>query len=184
MGRFDYDGDEGDGPYVTPEMWHRNLDAHLQGPKGQRALRDIEASLLALPQPRLIDKHLAWKGEVCAVGAYILKKRCDAGEDRERVLKDMQYEDNWHGPPEIFDPAIRAIRPMTEQEIELREAELEAESDPWYHTTEAGVKAGLTKVMAWTLGEMNDESFAGMTPEQRYTEVLKWVRSKLIEWVA
>lgn len=180
MGRFNSDGEwDGDGPYVTQEMWQRNLDAHLQGPRGQRALRDIEASLLALPQPRLIEKHLAWKGEVCAVGAYVLAQRCAKGEDRDSVLKDMQYD---NGPYEVWDNEARTYRPATAEEAALRDEEEFDESDPWHHTTEAGVKAGLTKVMAWTLGEMNDESLAGLTPEQRYVDVLKWVRSKLVLW--
>src|SRR5258708_7100863 len=51
-------------------MWEANQRRSIKGRKGQSALRELEAALLALPEKRLIANELERKdGEVCAVGA-------------------------------------------------------------------------------------------------------------------
>jgi hypothetical protein len=51
-------------------LWEANQERSIKGRKGQAALRELEAALLALPEKRLIANELEnSKGEVCAVGA-------------------------------------------------------------------------------------------------------------------
>lgn len=88
MSRFgEGDGEEFAGQY---ELWRANVRRALAGRKGQAALRDLEAALLALPAPRLIHGHLAHNGEVCAVGALVVHRRTTRGEDRALVLADLE----------------------------------------------------------------------------------------------
>jgi len=53
------------------ELWRANCFRSLAGRAGQRALRDLEAELLAMPVKRLIADAVARDGEVCAVGALL-----------------------------------------------------------------------------------------------------------------
>lgn len=84
--RFDYDG-EGSMSYG---MWRANVQRAINGRRGQQALADLEAALLALPEKRLIAGALCTEfGEVCTVGALIVHKRVAAGEDRDDVIADL-----------------------------------------------------------------------------------------------
>lgn len=51
--------------------------------------------------------------------------------------------------------------------------------DGSYETAMVGQEHGMQYTLAWTLGDLNDEDFAQLTPEGRYDEILGWVRSKL-----
>ena len=138
-------------------LWQANCDRSLKGKAGQRELRELEAALLALPKKRLIKDLLCEGDDVCAVGAYAKYK----GLDLDR-----------------FDP--------------------EDESD------EVGVSAGMPSLVAWKVVEMNDlqldtvwelaygpvnryeAHYRGgiplirdMTPEERYENMLAWVRKEL-----
>lgn len=87
MSRFWDDGDWDFGRYSLWEQATRNA---LSGKRGQAALADLEEALLALPEPRLIEGALAENGEVCAIGALVLHKRRQQGEQRALVLADME----------------------------------------------------------------------------------------------
>lgn len=88
MSRFG-DGDD-DWDYGRWMLWVTATQNALSGKRGQSALRDLENALLALPQHRLIEGHLAKDGEVCAIGALVLANRCAEGEDREAVLAALE----------------------------------------------------------------------------------------------
>lgn len=52
------------------ELWQANCERSLNGKKGQAALRELAAALLALPEKKLIADELENEaGEVCAIGA-------------------------------------------------------------------------------------------------------------------
>lgn len=86
-----YASDEYDENFANQsELWWANVERALAGARGQRALADLEAALLALPEPRLVEGRLATAdGAVCAVGALALHLRVQAGEDRAAVLAEM-----------------------------------------------------------------------------------------------
>lgn len=48
-----------------------------------------------------------------------------------------------------------------------------------YETDEVGIAAGMPKLVAWKVVEMNDVEFRRLTPERRYEKMLAWVESKL-----
>ena len=139
------------------ELWEESLQRAMSGRKGQRAFRDLEQALLELPEKRLISGRLASKGEVCVVGALVAHRRVANGETREQVLSSLEQmipeEDQW-GYTDEWEAEQATI--------------LQAES------------VGLTLTLACTLGYLNDE-FYKATPEERYEQVLSWVRARIIE---
>lgn len=86
--RINYSDDE-----IYPgqfELWQANCRRSLNGKAGQRALRDLETALLALPTKRLIADELHdVAGDVCAIGALArakgLKPKADPGYEMEEV---------------------------------------------------------------------------------------------------
>lgn len=52
--------------------------------------------------------------------------------------------------------------------------------DPEDETDAVGIEAGMPKLAAWKVVEMNDEQYhSGFTPEQRYEAMLGWVERQL-----
>ena len=139
--------DDGDWDYGRWELWEQATSRALAGKRGQAALRDLEQALLALPEKRLVEGYIAKDGEVCAVGALVLAKRCAAGESRAAVLAELER---------LSDP----------------EGDYAADV-----TASLGRKYGrMAYAMAWRIAELNDEDCRGATPEWRYEYVLNWVR--------
>jgi hypothetical protein len=119
----------------------------------------IAAALLALPEPRLCEDALLdidypdgehGHAEVCAVGAVVLYQ--EARQARSTV------------------PELLAV--YAEEGCRRR-----VDSDIW-ETVDQGVAAGLPRTLAWWLAELNDETLAGRTPEDRYRLVLDAVRER------
>jgi len=52
--------------------------------------------------------------------------------------------------------------------------------DPEDETDQVGIEAGMPRLVAWKIVEVNDYQFESLTPEQRYEKMLRWVESKLI----
>jgi hypothetical protein len=87
--RFDTDCCD-DGGSTTYGLWEANVRRAIAGRRGQQALLDLEAALLALPTKRLIAGALCAEGEVCAVGALGLKRLLDAGEGEESAYSRLE----------------------------------------------------------------------------------------------
>lgn len=139
--------DDGDWDYGRWSLWEQATTRAIEGKRGQAALADLEAALLALPEPRLIESYLAKDGEVCAVGALVLANRVAAGESRASVMAELEL---------ATDP------------------EDDCGAD---HTACIGAKHGrMAYAMAWRIAELNDEDLRGRSPEKRFQQVLAWVR--------
>jgi hypothetical protein len=183
------------------ELWHANLQRAIKGKRGQRDLRTLEAALLALPAHRLIEGYIARGDEVCAVGAFALQRRVEKGEDREAVLAELReattvycnrcshpehdhhaHESGCEGCARQAKLSIEAGRPVAgwNQPHDFEYGYTEDDGD---ETARVGKRAGMTYVLAWRIGQLNDEDFARLSPEDRYVEVLAWVRAH-IETVA
>ena len=89
MSRFSYDDDEGAIPYG---LYCQIVRRAISGKPGQKALRELEAALLALPEKRLIESEVCDDGEVCALGALAIYRRVQAGDDRAEALVDLQED--------------------------------------------------------------------------------------------
>lgn len=150
MSRTSYSDDE----YFPGQfaLWRANVNRSLAGARGQAALRDLEAALLALPEKRLIADDVAKGGEVCAVGALVAHRKVSLGQAREDVLKELGGEPR-------------------DEEWEDGDEEGETEA--------IGVEAGIPRLVAWRLVELNDMDLECASPEQRYEKVLAWTRRRL-----
>lgn len=143
MSRFGYEDEDG----IPWQLWETIVGRTLAGRRGQAALAELEAALLALPEQKLIAGHLACEGQVCAVGAYVARQRAQADgvSIRHKIFEMSQG--------------------VTVDDV-----------SPAWETVDAGKKVGLQQSLAWHLAYMNDEELANRTPEQRYDEVLAFVR--------
>jgi len=167
----DYDGE---GPYITAEMWQHNVQLALKGRKGQKALRELRDALLALPEKRLIARALCTAGKtrpeglddswrvrdfdeiidsqggagVCAVGAYAWHKKVKAGMEPTAAFESL---------PMLAD---------TDSGI--------------YDTKMVGVEAGLTRTLAYEFAYLNDETYESLSPEERWIAFMVWIEKQLI----
>lgn len=140
-------------------LWDANIRRSIKGKVGQRELKVLEDALLAMPDKRLIRGALSDDdGDVCAIACYARHKGVDLSQ---------------------FDP--------------------EEESD------EVGIAAGMPRLVAWQVVALNDltldtvwevahgplnrweATYKGgipyvrdMTPEERYEQILAWVRRQLV----
>lgn len=148
MSRINYSDDE---DFQNQSMfWEANQERSIRGQKGQVALRELEAALLALPEKRLIAEELEnAAGEVCAIGALVKFK----GGENPRVVDDMGQA------------------PLGDGEILWEEVE-EA-------TLEAAQGLGVPRLVALAVVYQNDDEWRPFTPEQRYDKMLRWVQNAL-----
>jgi hypothetical protein len=173
VSRFDEDG-EGGMPW---DLWETVVSNALGGRRGQEALAAMEAALLALPEPKLIEGRLAAAGQVCAVGALVAHRRAqEQGVDIQTIIDAMGAGVRcWcgHGRDAHTDGQCGGISSYSKKPCGCEG--YEPESDDTYETVQAGKAAGLSSTVAWHLSWLNDESLRG-TPEQRYAQMLAWVR--------
>jgi hypothetical protein len=149
VSRFYYDGNDSEYCNLDWGRWENNLKQILHGKRGQKVLADLEAALLALPEPRLIEGAIcevtegedgATKAEYCVIGAYAAAK----GKTPDELAQlGGVYKD------------------------EMDEA-----------TADLGVSLGMPRTLAWHLGDMNDQAFGESTPEERYNRMLRWVQEQ------
>ena len=174
MSRFDFDGDEESIPW---KWWEQIVSNALGGRRGQAALAEIEEALLTLPEPKLIEGHLATKDSVCTIGALVAHKRAqrDAVDIATAIASIAADKPCWcgHSRDEHGGGACSGKRwggsacSCDEYEQDTEEA---------FETAEAGKAEGLAWSVAWHLAYLNDEQMGGLTPEERYDKMLAWVR--------
>lgn len=139
-------------------LWDANCRRSLRGKDGQKALRELEAALLALPEKRLIRDALTNDdGEVCAVGAYARHKGLDLSKF------DPEYESDEVGIAAGMPPLV-AWKVVALNDVTL-DTVWEVADGP-LNRWDAHYKGGVAVVR-------------DMTPEERYEKVLTWVRSQL-----
>lgn len=74
-------------------LQERNRERSLAGKKGQAALRELVAALEAMPEKRLCKWAMVDdEGEVCALGAYVLRKRIQRGDTYAQAIKTIDHE--------------------------------------------------------------------------------------------
>lgn len=149
MSRFDWYDDYDEYTEGRANLWQANVKRALKGKRGQKALRELEAALLALPSKRLIEGNVCDAGEVCALGAMAWHRKVKAG----------------------FDP-IESLA-LVEQEA----AQLGGDTD--LGSIDLGTRMGLSLVLANEIAYQNDEIFGAIAPEYRYERLLEWVRAHL-----
>lgn len=171
------------------EFWLANARRALSGRRGKKALAELREALLHLPEKRLVQGTLS----TASLKAYAeeLPEKCQSwavdGKPytvpnwiRESALEAVAKEGIgvcavgaycwWKAVQAGADPeAAMADLPVTSDALE---------HDLW-NTVSAGKRAGLVSYVAWTLADLNDETFRSCTPEERYEKVLAWVDKEL-----
>lgn len=90
MSRISYQEDE-DWPGQF-NLWRANVNRSIAGKRGQAALRDLEAALLAMPNKRLIGHKFIDGEEVCAVGALVIARLAAKGKPEAEVKTQLNAE--------------------------------------------------------------------------------------------
>lgn len=150
MSRFN-DGDYDEEFNNQSQLFWMNTERAITGRKGIAALRELEAALLALPEPKLASGAICRDGVVCAVGALALKKLTDEGRKREDVIAYLESLTD----PESYDGA--------------------------HVTAQLGVEQlSMTYSLAWRLAYLNDEDvYWDASEEERYQAVLRFARQRI-----
>lgn len=136
-------------------LWEHALEMAMSGKRGQQALRDLEQALIELPEKVLIEGRLSDGENVCTVGALVAHRRVQRGEARSDVLMNLCMQTG--EDPDWIDS-------WEAEEATINEAR--------------SVDVALT--IACELAALNDD-FYRATPEERYKQVLAWVRERIIE---
>jgi hypothetical protein len=133
-------------------LWEANQERCIRGKKGQAALRELEAALLALPQKRLITDELEnAQGDVCAIGALA----------RFKGKENPMIGDSFGDPEDSLTIGVDEIERAT---IALAQ------------------ELGVPRLAALAVVRENDEDDyypVTVTPERRYERMLKWVQDAL-----
>lgn len=146
------DGWEGDDePFANAwALYERATENAINGKKGQTLIKELEASLLALPEKKLIRSQFCKEGQVCALGALAVDREIKKGKTREQAVFELERDsEEWHDEED-------------NQGVE-------------YATGTIGLRRTLAQTIIWE----NDERNWHNTPEERYTRVLAWVQSKI-----
>lgn len=138
------------------ELAERAFLNHVDGRRGQAVLKEMEISLLALPNKRLIYSKFCDGTDVCNLAALALKREMDKGKTRDEALKFLkEIEEKW-----------------IEEDIDFGS---HGES-----ITEAAKLLQILPSMAFHAIYANDEDAGSqVTPEERYTICLKWVQDQI-----
>lgn len=175
MSRFDNDGDYEDS--IPWDRWEQIVSNALGGKRGQAALAEIEEALVALPEAKLIEGHLATKDSVCTIGALVAHKRAKRdGTDIATASEAMAVVKPCmcgHSPAEHAGGHCTALRWGGG---ECYCDEFEQDTEEAHDTASAGQAEGLAWSVAWHLAYLNDEQMGGLAPEERYRKMLAWVR--------
>ena len=140
------------------------MELALAGKRGKQALADLKAALEALPEKRLIERAL------CTVGGA--EKRPELAEldlDQPEGVCAVGAYVWWQKVKQGKDPM---------QAFEELDTLPDSDGDIW-DTVEAGKSAGLARVLAWELAYTNDETYGGLSPEDRYEKFMAWIDKQL-----
>lgn len=138
-------------------LWEANLERSIRGRKGQAALRELEAALLALPEKRLVaNETVGADGMVCAIMA-LAQHRGYQGDTT------LPKQPEWDDPDAENSPYW--------DEFEYEEA---VEGAMLKIASGIGVPPMVAKAIIYE----NDNEYV-KTPEARYSRMLAWVQRQI-----
>ena len=176
-----YGDDYGDGERFPNEyaLWEANAERALKGKRGRQALADLREALAALPEPKLIE------GALCTVNPAARLEHLREGWIRHDLETRIEEQGAgvcaigallWHRKVKAgMDPAeaFGSLPTLPDSDFDLDDTARLAVRD-----------AGLAYSLAWNLAYRNDETFEGLTPEERHTAFLAWIDRELAEVAA
>jgi hypothetical protein len=149
--RINYSDEEEDFPGQY-SLWQANCERSINGKVGQKALRELETALLALPEKRLIADELEnAEGEVCAIGAIKKYRNVEVQSDPEE-MEEVGVE---LGMPRLVAWKVVCLNDI---EIDGKYVEAAGPATAWGHRPRV---------------------FVSVTPEERYEQVLAWVQRQI-----
>ena len=177
-------GDDNYDPNFRNEgaFWEHRTEMALRGRKGRKALEALRDALLALPEKRLITDALSTVGK--APGEKIPYEDLP----QERRFTYWQDETARHLVQEQGEGMCSVAAYAWHQRVKagedpddvMRDLPLAPPDDAGsYMTLDTGTKAGLNQHVAWEFMRVNDDRYADLTPEARYTAVLGWIEERL-----
>ena len=163
--RFNYgDGYDDEDAILQFGRWVGRRKKVLTGRPGIESLKELETSLLGLNPPRLISGSLCDGTGVCAVGAWVYRHWVD--------VDGMTPKKAWK--------RLRSERKRAASQWDQGDSWEWREEDELGRTIDIGVsELGVTRTLAEVIAAMNDEHWFNITPEQRYTRLLQWVRDRI-----
>lgn len=167
------------------EFWLANARRAMQGKRGTKALADLREALLHLPERRLVSGALS----TASLRAHFESEPDEFPSspdgtrrnwDKEQALAAVERQGIgvcavgaycwWQEVKKGVDPEVAmASLPVTADVLDHN----------LLPTISAGQQAGLTSYVAGNLADLNDETFAKCTPEQRYVKILAWLDKTL-----
>lgn len=153
-------------------LFQGRLSRSLRGKAGQAALRELEAALVAMPEPELYSGVFAQpSGEVCALGALAVAKKVAAGVSRAEALAvcaDVDPDLSEEVGEDLGFPRLVAQAVVWEND-EANTTVWEVAEGPAH--PQRGIypyKGGIAYIR-------------DVTPRERYDAMLAWVRSVLVQ---
>lgn len=142
-------------------LWEANMERSLRGRKGQAALRELEAALLALPEKRLIaNDTVSADGAVCSIAALAKHRGYKGNLELPQMAGDGDDWDNESGD-KFFDEY--------EYEEAVEAAMMKVAGD-----------LGIPRMVAFAIIYENDDGmWREPTPERRYEHMLKWTQRQI-----
>jgi len=171
MSRLNYTEDEDfTGQFA---LWQANCRRSLKGKAGQAALRRLEAALVAMPEKRIIKGKLVnSEADVCAIGALAraegkLPEPEHFTDDDEDDLDDTAEfaADNLNVPRLVAWKVVEMNDITFDTVWEMGHGPIERHSAVYRGPDGTGYGIALIR---------------DMTPEERYTKMLTWVRANLL----
>lgn len=153
MGRYISSGSE-DWDEGRQALWDNAVNRATYSKRGQIVLRELEAALLALPEPRLIEGLLCDGSGVCAVGAIAAYRKVQGGLSWEDAFKALDESDQYDAEGGDF-PSLDSTAQQASDTLKMAFS------------------------LAWSMAYTNDELLGHMTSEGRYERMLAWVRARL-----
>jgi hypothetical protein len=136
------------------ELWQANCRRSIKGKAGQKALRELEQALVALPEKRLIADALQdAEGEVCAIGALAKYRGIDKTESDPEEMEEVGVD--------LGMPRLVAWKVVCVNDVEI----------DGHHVEVFGPHRWGQKLWA----------YVAPTPEERYQQMLNWVREQIKE---
>lgn len=141
------------------QLQQANTERCLAGKRGQKALRDLEAALLAMPVKEIIAGNLARAGQVCTLGAFVVARRMGEGLSYAEAVAELEKV--------VADSKLDA-----EDEYDAR--------DLGTLTVNRATKAGFPRPIAYEILWQSDYHIVPEAPPARRWEImLAWVRGQL-----
>ncbi len=160
MSRFsEFDGYDDVDSLLVMGRWIRGRQQVLNGKPGRAALKDLERALVMMPHKRLAEGTMGDGKGVCAMGAWLYRRYVDQGLTPKQAWYKVKREDrkrhNW--PWESNDGERNRTITVGSRDL------------------------GITKTLAEVVSFINDEEVFATSPEGRYEQVLRLVRSYIAD---